>query len=152
MREETYYELLQVSPSADLEIITGAYRALIRRHHPDRNPSPSAEATTKRLNEAWEVLSDPTRRADYDRTLIVGSSSRPAAPPRPQNQRTQETQPPRSPKQPTEQAPPPEQEPRPRPQEPEFDATVFGRGGCLILMLVVPISLALLVLLLVWKA
>ena len=63
MREETYYELLQVTPTADLEIITAAYRALIRRHHPDRNPSPTADATTKLLNEAWEVLSDPAKRA-----------------------------------------------------------------------------------------
>ena len=59
MAEESYYELLQVTPTADLEIITAAYRALIRRHHPDRNPSPNADATTKRLNEAWEILSDP---------------------------------------------------------------------------------------------
>ncbi|MQF67631.1 J domain-containing protein [SAR202 cluster bacterium AD-802-F09_MRT_200m] len=97
MREETYYELLQVSPSADLEIITGAYRALIRRHHPDRNPSPSAEATTKRLNEAWEVLSDPAKRAEYDRQFAAGSSSRPVPPPRPPNRPTQETPPPNRP-------------------------------------------------------
>jgi len=49
MAEESYYELLQVTPTADLEIITAAYRALIRRHHPDRNPSPTADATTNRL-------------------------------------------------------------------------------------------------------
>ena len=95
MREESYYELLQVSPTADLEIITAAYRALIRRHHPDRNPSPTADATTKRLNEAWEVLSDPAKRAEYDRKLGAGSSSRPAPPPRPPNRPTQETPPPR---------------------------------------------------------
>ena len=96
MAEESYYELLQVTPTADLEIITAAYRALIRRHHPDRNPSPTADATTKRLNEAWEVLSDPAKRAEYDRQFAVGSSSRPAPPPRPPNQPTQETPPPRS--------------------------------------------------------
>jgi curved DNA-binding protein CbpA len=56
MREENYYQLLQVSRTADLEIITAGYRALIRRHHPDRNPSASADEITKRLNEAWEVL------------------------------------------------------------------------------------------------
>jgi curved DNA-binding protein CbpA len=95
MAEETYYELLQVSPTADLEIITAAYRALIRRHHPDRNPSPTADATTKRLNEAWEVLSDPAKRDEYDRTFAAGSSSRPAPPPRPPNRPTQETPPPR---------------------------------------------------------
>ena len=95
MAEESYYELLQVTPTADLEIITAAYRALIRRHHPDRNPSPSADATTKLLNEAWEVLSDPAKRTEYDRKLAAGSSSRPAPPPRPPNRPTQETPPPR---------------------------------------------------------
>ena len=96
MAEESYYELLQVTPTADLEIITGAYRALILRHHPDRNPSPIAEATTKRLNEAWEVLSDPAKRAEYDRELAAGPSSRPAPPPRPPNRPPQETPPPRA--------------------------------------------------------
>ena len=95
MAEESYYALLQVTPTADLEIITAAYRALIRRHHPDRNPSPTADATTKRLNEAWEVLSDPAKRAEYDRQFAAGSSSRPAPPPRPPNRPTQETPPPR---------------------------------------------------------
>ena len=66
MAEETYYELLQV---------TAAYRALIRRHHPDRNPSPIAVTTTQRLNEAWEVLSDPARRAEYDRERRGRTSS-----------------------------------------------------------------------------
>ncbi len=59
MTEETYYELLQVQPTADVEVIRAAYRSLARRYHPDQNPSPSAEAITKRLNEAWEILSDP---------------------------------------------------------------------------------------------
>ena len=99
MAEETYYELLQVTPTADLEIITAAYRALIRRHHPDRNPSPTADATTKRLNEAWEILSDPTRRADYDRGLGA-QTNRPAPPRRPPSQPAPEPPPPR-PKQPT---------------------------------------------------
>ena len=75
MAEESYYELLQVTPTADLEIITTAYRALIRRHHPDRNPSPSADATTKLLDEAWEILSDSARRAEYDRELRGRTSS-----------------------------------------------------------------------------
>jgi len=95
MREESYYQLLQVSPTADLEIITAAYRALIRRHHPDRNPSPSAEATTKRLNEAWEVLSDAASRAEYDRSIATGSPSDSPPPPRTPDPPTQETRPPR---------------------------------------------------------
>ena len=95
MAEESYYELLQVQPTADVEVIRAAYRSLARRYHPDQNPSPSAEATTKRLNAAWEVLSDPAKRAEYDRTFAGGPSSRPAHPPRPPNPPTQETPPPR---------------------------------------------------------
>ena len=120
MAEESYYELLQVTPTADLKIITTAYRALIRRHHPDRNPSPSADATTKLLDEAWEILSDPARRAEYDRTFAADSPSRPAPPPRPPNRPTQETPPPR-----------PKPSPPPRASQPEpngDDSGEFGAG------------------------
>ena len=55
MAGESHYDLLQVQPTADLEIIQAAYRSMMRRYHPDQNPSPSAEETTKRLNEAWEI-------------------------------------------------------------------------------------------------
>ena len=97
MGEESYYELLQVQPTADVEVIRAAYRSLARRYHPDQNPSPSAEATTKRLNEAWEILSDPAKRAEYDGQFAAGSSSRPVPPPRPPNRPTQETPPPNRP-------------------------------------------------------
>ena len=107
MAEESYYELLQVQPTADVEVIRAAYRSLARRYHPDQNPSPSAEATTKRLNGAWEILSDPAKRAEYDRQFAAGSSSRPAPPPRPPNRPTQETPPPRPPNRPTQETPPP---------------------------------------------
>ena len=133
----TYYELLQVSPTADLEIITAAYRALIRRHHPDRNPSPTADATTKRLNEAWEILSDPVKRAKYDREFAAGSSSRPAPPPRPPNRPTQETPPPRPKPSPTPKA----SEPEPDNIEPEF---LWGLIG---LLAVVALSLGIVLLL-----
>ena len=128
MAEESYYELLQVTPTADLEIITAAYRALIRRHHPDRNPSPSADATTKLLNEAWEILSDPAKRAEYDRQFAAGSSSRPAPPPRPPNRPTQET-PPSRPK------PPP---PRASQRQPATDESGWDKflPGYLVLVVI----------------
>ena len=137
MAEESYYELLQVTPTADLEIITAAYRALIRRHHPDRNPSPSADATTKLLNEAWEVLSDPAKRAEYDRTFATGSSSRPAPPPRPPNRPTQETPPPRPKPSPTPKA----SEPEPDNIEMGFDIEPEFLWGLIGLLAVVAISL-----------
>ena len=141
MAEESYYELLQVTPTADLEIITAAYRALIRRHHPDRNPSPSADATTKLLNEAWEVLSDPAKRTEYDRKLAAGSSSRPAPPPRPPNRPTQETRPPR----PKPSPPPKASEPEPNNIEPEFLNSHFW--GLIGLLIVVAVSLGIVLLL-----
>lgn len=62
-----YYDLLQVSPKADLEIIQAAYRRLVLRWHPDRAVgNPDAEPMTKTLNAAYEVLSDPERRRQYD--------------------------------------------------------------------------------------
>ena len=126
MAAQSYYELLQVTPTADLEIITAAYRALIRRHHPDRNPSPTADATTKRLNEAWEVLSDPAKRAEYDRKLGAGSSSRPAPPPRPPNRPTQETPPPR-----------PKPSPPPRASEPDNQDVLWVTLGLLIVLAII---------------
>jgi curved DNA-binding protein CbpA len=57
------YEVLQVRADADHEVIQAAYRALARKHHPDRGGDPGEMA---RLNEAWAVLSDPRRRATHD--------------------------------------------------------------------------------------
>jgi curved DNA-binding protein CbpA len=64
-----YYEVLQVSPNADAEIIQITYRRLALKTHPDKNPGDQAAAERMRLlNEAYEVLSDPLKRHDYDET------------------------------------------------------------------------------------
>lgn len=71
----THYEVLGVAPTAPTEDIRRAYLRLAREHHPDRHgtgPSGRAEAAEERmraLNAAWDVLGDPGRRTDYDRTL-----------------------------------------------------------------------------------
>jgi curved DNA-binding protein CbpA len=62
------YAVLQVSPTASVEAIQAAYRMLARRHHPDLSINPDAAARMAELNAAWEVLGDPTRRAEHDRT------------------------------------------------------------------------------------
>ena len=67
MSVENLYEILQVQPSADAEIIQAAYRRLMLRYHPDRNDSADAQEMAQRLNRAYEILSDPIRRAAYDR-------------------------------------------------------------------------------------
>lgn len=58
-----FYEILQVDRRADPEVIQAAYRALARRHHPDMGGDPVRMVA---INEAWDVLGDPTRRRGYD--------------------------------------------------------------------------------------
>jgi hypothetical protein len=65
-RRQTLYELLQVTPHASPDVIHAAYRVLARTYHPDRNGDTSAVNAMRELNMAYEVLSDPTRRARYD--------------------------------------------------------------------------------------
>ncbi|MDW7982530.1 MAG: molecular chaperone DnaJ [Thermomicrobium sp.] len=62
-----YYEVLGVDRTASQEDIRRAYRQLARQFHPDVNKSPDAEEKFKEINEAYEVLSDPDKRAAYDR-------------------------------------------------------------------------------------
>ena len=61
------YEILQVHHAAEPEVVEAAYRRLARKYHPDVNKSPQAEGMMKALNRAYEVLSDPAKRAAYDR-------------------------------------------------------------------------------------
>ncbi len=73
---EDLYEILQVHPSAHPDVIQAAYRRLAFLYHPDRNPSPEAAEMMKRLNLAYETLSDPDQRAAYDRTRSTQQGQR----------------------------------------------------------------------------
>jgi len=62
-----YYEVLGVSRKASTEEVKRAFRRLAMRYHPDRNKEDGAEAKFKEIGEAYEVISDPEKRAAYDR-------------------------------------------------------------------------------------
>jgi len=72
-----YYAILQVSPAAEKEVIEAAYRKLAQKYHPDINKSPGAEEKMKRINTAYEVISDPAKRAAYDATRCIAQTSKP---------------------------------------------------------------------------
>jgi curved DNA-binding protein len=70
LKFQDYYEVLGVERAAEAEAIKKAYRKLALKWHPDRHQgdaSAAAEAKFKRISEAYEVLSDPEKRAKYDR-------------------------------------------------------------------------------------
>ncbi|WMJ74282.1 DnaJ domain-containing protein [Cytophagaceae bacterium ABcell3] len=63
----TYYQILGISPTANQEEIKAAFKKLAVKYHPDKNPGSSfAEEHFKKVNEAYQVLSDPRKRKQYD--------------------------------------------------------------------------------------
>lgn len=72
-----YYELLGISSDASPEEIRVAYRKLARKYHPDANPGDKgAESKFKEITEAYEILSDPSKRMDYMAQGYAYGSSR----------------------------------------------------------------------------
>ncbi|MBF8267637.1 MAG: chaperone protein DnaJ [Dehalococcoidia bacterium] len=67
-----YYEVLDVPRGASPEEIRTKFRRLALEYHPDRNSDPGAQDKFKEVNEAYQVLSDPQKRAEYDRFGRVG--------------------------------------------------------------------------------
>lgn len=65
-KPRTHYDNLKVARNAPQEVIRAAYKTLTQKYHPDRNPDPSATRIMSLLNEAYEVLSDPSKRREHD--------------------------------------------------------------------------------------
>ncbi len=67
-----YYEVLGISKNATEDEIKKAYRSLAKKYHPDVNKAKDAEEKFKEINEAYEVLSDPQKKATYDQFGFAG--------------------------------------------------------------------------------
>ncbi len=79
---ETLYDILEVSRTASPEVIRAAYKSLVQRFHPDKNPdNPNAEDLLKLINNAYDTLSDASKRAAYDVMLALEDLASPQAPP-----------------------------------------------------------------------
>lgn len=72
MAQEDYYDVLGVSRDASDKEINSAYRKLAKKYHPDINHEPGAEEKYKKINEAYEVLHDQQKRAQYDQFGSAG--------------------------------------------------------------------------------
>lgn len=77
-RVKDYYELFGVSKSAPEVDIKKAYRKLALQLHPDKNTAPGAEEAFKKVNKAWDVLSDKSKRSTYDMFGAEAAEGRPA--------------------------------------------------------------------------
>ena len=71
----TYYEILEVSRTASKEVITKAYKVLVRKYHPDLEQDETKKEEMKqkmvKINEAYEILSDEEKRKKYDEKISI---------------------------------------------------------------------------------
>ena len=72
MEEKNYYDWLEISRNASPEVVEKAYKTLVKKYHPDLQEGENkqqAEEMIKKINEAYSVLSDETKRKQYDETI-----------------------------------------------------------------------------------
>jgi curved DNA-binding protein CbpA len=66
---ENLYNVLGVAPNATNDEIKKVYRSLAMRYHPDRNDAPGADVRFKSITKAYEILSDPVKRDEYNQSV-----------------------------------------------------------------------------------
>lgn len=76
MDPKGYYSILRVTENATDDQIKSAYRATAMKYHPDKNKSPLADDTMKKINEAYGILSDKQKRQEYDKGKNIGNNFR----------------------------------------------------------------------------
>lgn len=67
--KRSLYDILNVAPEAEAVVVEAAYKALIKKYHPDQAAEAPVSTDAAAINEAFAILKDPTRRADYDHRL-----------------------------------------------------------------------------------
>ena len=129
MSQKTHYENLDLPQNASADEIKKSFRGLIARYHPDKVQhlgkefQDMAADRAAELTEAYRILSDAGRRAEYDRTLAAGAAGAPAAPPPPAASHSAAAPPPQAERpKPEAGAPPP---PPAEPQAPKKDTSAF---------------------------
>ncbi|MDM5179822.1 DnaJ domain-containing protein [Massilia sp. DJPM01] len=66
---DNLYTILGVAPNATDDEIKKVYRSLAMRFHPDRNDAPGAEVRFKSITKAYDILSDPAKREEYNQSV-----------------------------------------------------------------------------------
>jgi len=132
MKTEDLYKILNVRPDASPEAIKNAYRQLARTHHPDVNSAPDAEERMKALNRAYNILSDPERRRQYDRDHTICE-------PIPIRRETTDTRvrPPAG----FSSAGPKQSPPKPAQPPPTPDYMAYAAGICVLLLILVVVGI-----------
>ena len=74
MEKRDYYEILGVKKDSSASDIKKAYRKLVKKYHPDVNKEDGAEEKFKEIQEAYEILSDDSKRSAYDQYGHAGTA------------------------------------------------------------------------------
>src|ERR1017187_10296154 len=73
--EKDLYQILGVNKSSSEDEIKKAYRQMAMKYHPDKNADPEADSKFKEASSAYEILSNPDKKANYDRFGSIGGNS-----------------------------------------------------------------------------